>query len=302
MKKVLGVLVMVWSVGLGVSVQAQDPGFHLIGTTSRAVPVTGWKMTNLVFPVAVAAGVKVSRDVLAQKPKGVENVIELKAVRRNFFPTNLSVYGVDGRLYSFDLHYVEDTAVLNYRVVPDEAQPIPTSGFSEPGGTGVGAAAVGSSPILLSRLPVNGAVLDEDAVVLAGRQGFLHRSVRSEGMRLQLRGIYLRDSLLWLCLRVSNRTMIGFKPAFLRVFVEDRRQVKRTASQEVVIMPVYSDRLQTVLGDSTRSMVLGLEPMTLAREKKMVIELADAGGGRHMMLGVKGKVLLKARISKEVAK
>src|ERR1700744_3264691 len=92
--------------------------FDLVGMPSRAVPVSGTKMTNLVFPVALETGVKVSRDVLVQRPRGVDNVIELKAVRRNFAPTNLSVFGKDGRLYSFELRYVEDTAVLSFRIVP----------------------------------------------------------------------------------------------------------------------------------------------------------------------------------------
>jgi len=56
-----------------------------------------------------------------QKVRGVENVIELKALKRDFPPTNLAVYGKDGRLYSFVLHYVEDTSALDYRVVPDVA-------------------------------------------------------------------------------------------------------------------------------------------------------------------------------------
>src|ERR1700753_4002658 len=101
------------------STQAQEPGFHLEGTESRMVPVTGHKMTNLVFPVDIAAGVRVSRDVLVQKVKGVENVIELKALKRDFTTTNLSVYGKDGRLYSFVLRYVEDTSVLDYRIIRD---------------------------------------------------------------------------------------------------------------------------------------------------------------------------------------
>jgi len=51
--------------------------------------VTLDKMTNILFPGAVRMGVKVSRDVLVQKVRGVENVIEVKAAHRGFQPTNL---------------------------------------------------------------------------------------------------------------------------------------------------------------------------------------------------------------------
>jgi hypothetical protein len=283
MKRVLKVLGVAWLLGIGLSLRAQmpGPGYRLLGTVSLQVPVSGMKMTNLVFPVPVAAGVKVSKDVLVQRPKGIENVIELKAVRLGFAPTNLSVFGKDGRLYSFDLHYVQDTAVLNYRVVLDE-----------------GALAGKGHPVMLSGLPVDMTTLDKDAPLLGALPGFLHSSVRASGMRLQLRGIYLRDSLLWLCLRLSNRTAIGFMPAYVRVFVEDRKRLKRTASQEVTVMPVYSSPLSAVSGRGSQRLTVGLTPFALARGKNLVIELADASGDRVLALKMKGKMVLRARVSR----
>ena len=103
-------------------VRAQElPSFTLTALTAQKVPVTEHKMTNLVFPMAIRTGIKVSRDVLVQKVKGVENVIELKAARPHFSPTNLSVFGLDGRLYSFDLEYSDNPPVLNFAVVPAPA-------------------------------------------------------------------------------------------------------------------------------------------------------------------------------------
>lgn len=246
--------------------------FELVGMPSRTVPVSGTKMTNLVFPAALETGVKVSRDVLVQRPRGVENVIELKAVRRNFAPTNLSVFGKDGRLYSFELQYVEDTTVLSFRVVP------------------------GAEPLLrLTGMPVDAATLDTDACVLAGRRPFLHERVRGDGLRLGLTGIYLRDGLMWLCFRVSSGTRIAFTPAFVRVFTEDRKKMKRTATQEVDLMPVYAGRLASVAGHGSLVFAQGFRPFTVARGKRLVVQLADDAGGRSMELVVKRKVLLKAR-------
>src|ERR1700753_3733498 len=94
-------------IGCWIGSCAQDAGFRLEGEGSGAIPGTVNKMTNLVFPASVRLGVKVTLDVLAQKVRGVDNVIELKAMRRGFPPTNFSVYGSDGRLYSFLLRYVE---------------------------------------------------------------------------------------------------------------------------------------------------------------------------------------------------
>ena len=282
---------------MGLSLQAQDPGsgYKLVGIGSLSVPVSEWKMTNLVFPVPVAAGVKVSRDVLVQRPKGIENVIELKAVHSNFRATNLSVFGKDGRLYSFVLHFVEDTTVLNYRVVLDE-QVLGLPGLSS---AGTGGTVQRDHPVMLSGLPVDWTTLDRDAALLSGKPGFLHKSVSAERMQLQLRGIYLRDSLLWLCLRLTNRSAIGFTPAYMRISVEDRKRIKRTASQQVAILPEYDSGLVPLPGDRSRSVVVGLTPFVLGRGKKLVVEIADAGGDRELVLEVKGRMVLRARVANE---
>lgn len=270
-KVVLGLLVAV----VALSLHAQEPGFHLEGMASRSLPVTVRKMTNVIFPVDVATGVRVSREVLVQKVRGVENVIELKALKRDFAPTNLAVYGKDGRLYSFVLHYVEDTSVLDYRVVPD----------------GVG----GEPKVRLSGWPVEPERLRADARMLADRRGYLHRRADGDGLRLRLKGTYLRDSLFWLSIELRDRTAMGCTPGELRMYTEDRKRVKRTATQEVDISPVYAERIAAVPGLSRQATAIGSHPFVVGRGKRLVIAFSDEAGDRQVVLRVKRKVLLRGR-------
>jgi len=271
----LKTMVSLWMVVLGTSLHAQEPGFHLEGVASRSLPVTGRKMTNVLFPIGIAAGVRVSREVLVQKVRGVENVIELKALKRDFAPTNLAVYGNDGRLYSFVLHYVEDTTVLDYRVVDDL-----------PGGASV---------VRLSGWPAPPEQLRDDGREIAGRHGFLHRRAEADGLRLDLRGIYLRDSLLWLSLNLRDRTAIGSGALSLRIYTEDKKRVKRTATQELDITPVYADGIGPLHGFGRRTIAVGLHPFVLGHGKRLVILVLDRDGNRQVALRVKGKVLIRAR-------
>ena len=262
-------------VGLVGILQAQEPGFHLEGMVSRSLPVTGRKMTNIIFPVEIAAGVRVSRDVLVQKVRGVENVIELKALKRDFAPTNLAVYGKDGRLYSFVLHYVEDTAVLDYRVVRD--------------GEATG------SIVQVTGWPVDLERLRMDSRMVAGRRGFLRRRSVGDGLRLQLKGVYLRDSLLWFSLELRDRTAMGCVPGDLRIYTEDRKKVKRTATQELEVSPVYSNGLTVLPGLGREATAVAVHPFVVCRGKRLVIAFSDAEGGRQVVIRVKGKVLITAR-------
>lgn len=247
--------------------------FDLVGMPSRTVPVSGTKMTNLVFPVALETGVKVSKDVLVQRPKGVDNVIELKAVRRNFPATNLSVFGKDGRLYTFDLHYVSDTDVLSFQVVVSAS----------------------SGSVMLTGLPVDLSTLGADAGAMGGRKGRRLAHTSRDGLRLELSGVYLQHDLLWLCFRVRNHSAIAFTPAFVRVYEEDTKTVKRTASQEVDLTPVYAGKMVSLSGHSVASFAEAFRPFTVAKGKKLVVQLADDAGGRSLELVMKRKVLLKAR-------
>ncbi|HET6256691.1 MAG TPA: DUF4138 domain-containing protein [Puia sp.] len=267
---ILGLIGICWAV----RVHAQEPGFHLEGMESRHLPVTGRKMTNVIFPVEIAAGVRVSRDVLVQKVKGVENVLELKALKRDFATTNLAVYGKDGRLYSFVLHYVEDTSVLDYRVVRD-------------GDSGKADVRLSGWPVSLERLRLDGRQL-------AGRECVIHRKAVTDGLCLRLKGVYILDSLLWLAVDMKDRTAMGFAPGSLRIYTEDRKKIKRTATQEVDLDPVYSEPVGRVGGFERKATAVALHPFMVGRGKRLVIEVSDESGGRQVVLKVKGKVLLRA--------
>jgi conjugative transposon TraN protein len=258
------------------------PSFTLIGLSAQKVPVTEHKMTNLVFPFAIRTGIKVSRDVLVQKVKGVENVIELKAARPHFAATNLSVFGLDGRLYSFDLEYTDSPIVLSFAVVPAP------SGDRPP-------CYPGTPILLLSGLPADQATLAEDAGMLTKEKGFLHTSTRNEKMRLQVEGIYIKDSLLWVSLRINNRAQVPYYPEYVRLFIEDRTKARRTAIQQAALEPVYEALPDRVRGRSAETFALGFPLFTVPRDKELWLEVAERSGGRLLKLPIGYKTILKAR-------
>ena len=271
MKKWLGFIVGVCWLGV---VMAQEPGFRLEGIGSAVVPVTMNKMTNLIFPEAIQSGVKVSRDIAAQKVRGVENVLELKAAKVGFMPTNLSVYGRDGRLYSFELRYVEDTGILNYRV------------------TVVGE--VNRSEVLLTGLPADEVKLRKDGEELGARRPFLRVAGKSEGLRLGLNGIYLRDSLQWLVFSLRNGSVGPFRVARWRFFLQDRKAVKRRAVQKVGVEPVYMSGLVSVSGKGRAGMAAGFEPFVVPKGKWLVVEVVGKDG-RVVRIKVRGRTFRRER-------
>lgn len=75
--------------------------------------ITFNKTTNLVFPYAIKSADRGSKDVLVQKAAGVENILQVKAAKRSFDETNITVITADGKLYSYILNYADNPSILN---------------------------------------------------------------------------------------------------------------------------------------------------------------------------------------------
>ena len=131
--------------------------------------------------------------------------------------------------------------------------------------------------------------------MLARRWGFLHRTAASDGLRVTLKGIYLLDSLCWLTVELRDRTVLGCPACSMRIYTEDRKKIKRTATQEVEITPVYTEGMGKVSGKGCQVMAVAIRPMMVGSGKWLVIGVSDEDGNRRVVLKVKGKVLRRAR-------
>lgn len=118
---------------------------------------------------------------------------------------------------------------------------------------------------------------------------------RAEGVRLRLRGLWLLDGRLWFGLEWENRSAIAYSAAYARWYIRDRRQVRRTAMQELPVEPLGGASPCAVAADSVVHSWTGFEPFALAREKELVLEVAEKGGGRVLELVIKHQELLNAK-------
>ncbi len=77
------------------------------------VSVCYQKTTNIIFPYRIEKADIGSSDVIGHKDAILNNVLFLKAGRKGFPVTNLSVFTSDGKLYSFLVQYKENPDTLN---------------------------------------------------------------------------------------------------------------------------------------------------------------------------------------------
>jgi conjugative transposon TraN protein len=235
------------------------------------------KTSSIVFASPITAVDRGSRDVLAQKAKGVSNVLQLKAARTNFKETNLTVITADGMLHHFFVRYTETPAMMTL----DRRAAAPEN--SDPAS-------------LIFEGDVNETSLQRDAeyILTHPPRSSLRASARNK-MKLSLERIYIHDNVMYYHVRISNASHIPFHTDMLRFFIRDRQQIKRTASQEVGEAPLYIAGSSDVVGaHQAIDVVYALPKFTIPDAKRLVIELLERKGGRHLRLQIHNKTIMKA--------
>lgn len=243
--------------------------------TPFRLTVTYAKTTNLIFPYAIQSVDRGSRDLLVQKAKGVDNILEVKAGKRGFEETNLTVITADGKLYSFLVNYLDTPSVYNIRF------------------TGLKSADVAD---LSTGLP-NQAELTIVSAQVAGEKEKLC-AVRDKrfGMKLQLQGIYILHGIFYYQFELSNGTAIDYDVEQFRFFIRDKKIIKRTAEQELPLTPVnaYGDTAR-ITAHTAQILVFALPKFTIPEQKYLEIQVMEKNGGRNLALKISNRELTESK-------
>lgn len=234
------------------------------------------KTTNIVFPNSILSVDRGSSDVLVQKAKGVENILQIKAAQHDFTETNLTVVTADGQLYSFVLNFDEQKPLLNLVV----GQKILMSDY------------LGSTEV------ENEAKLKSYAEVAFYEKKKL-RNVKDNkyDIKLQLNGLFIHKKVMYYRIKIANNSNVSYDISQLRFFIRDQKKAKRTASQEIEISPLYIyNNTELIEGKSEVCLVFALPKFTIPDKKYLAIQLMEDQGGRHLELQLKNKKLMQLAV------
>lgn len=234
-----------------------------------------FKTTNLVFPYAIKSVDRGSRDVLAQKAAGFENILQIKADKQDFNETNLTVITADGKLYSYVLTYSDNPPALN--ILFNGADKSVTD-------------------IVFSPANHNHAVIKTDAKkVLAESRNVRGIKDKKYDIKFQFNGLFIRDDVMYYQMEITNKSTINYGIDQLRFFIRDQKKSKRTATQEIEIKPLYvQNDTSVIVGRSEHKLVFVLPKFTIPDKKYLAIQLIEDGGGRHLDLKIYNKTIIKA--------
>nr|WP_197718636.1 conjugative transposon protein TraN [Pedobacter schmidteae] len=236
------------------------------------------KTTNLIFPFSIKSIDRGSRELLAQQAAGVENILQVKAATDKFQETNLTVITSDGALYSFLISYKSDPTVINLSLALSSAQQ----------------QVVG---ILQSNNDNEAKMISNSAEIATRKAVIKNAYARKYDVAFKLTGLYIQNDILYFQIEVDNSSSIGYDIEQLRFYTADKKRSKRTSSQEIEIKPVYVfNPTSRVEAFSKNVVVYAVKKFTIQDRKKLILELQEKNGGRHLNIELSNKRIVKSLI------
>jgi conjugative transposon TraN protein len=272
MKYLLAIIMLL----TGINLQAQTGNSF---TDAALIPpfnldITWHKTTMLIFPAAIQSADRGDSYVLAEKVKGVDNVLKVKAGQKTFESSNLQVITVDGKVYAFNVNYVEEptSLTIDLRRQPPYA------------------------PVTFQGVSLNSKEIEQYAGIIAAGEPFLKKGrFHKHGLDLFLEGVYIKDDVLFFRYHLKNSTGIGYDAASTRFYIRDKKRSKRTAVQDKESDPLLvqkSGKPEDALG---QTIIVAFPKFTIAESKYFVTEIMEQDGDRNPVSGLDQDILLRAK-------
>jgi conjugative transposon TraN protein len=241
---------------------------QIFAIEAHPVEISAERTVAVSFPFGITSVDRGSTQILAQKAKGTQNVLLLKATQKDIAPTSLIVITSDGTIHSFEVSYRDIPSSLT--VLSD-----PTSNHNAKSVNGIDEHQISQAIDLAIQHPSN-----------------LRKRSSSGGVSAALEGLFIKEQVMLLRVSFDNQSAINYDVESIRVFVEDRRQVRRAASQHEEILPLATSfEVSQVKGSEKKSLVIVIPKITLAKEKRFTIKVTEEGGARHLKVRLNSRQL-----------
>jgi conjugative transposon TraN protein len=235
--------------------------------------------TIIAFPGVIKKAYWGYNEIDAQTVPGVDNIIMIKALKRDFDSTNLHVFTSDEKIYSFNVTYTQNPLQTTYDLKRLSGNTIDLD----------------SSTIVFSDMPLNDLRLAKYIQEVKDAKPFFGRISNHFGIKLRIQGIYTLKNLMLFRFQIRNGSNIDYDLDFTKLYIKDKKVVKRSSIQQREIIPILKDSIQTIPGQSKGVIVMAVPKFTIPDSKNFWIEIYEKGGGRIITMKIKNRHLLKAR-------
>lgn len=204
--------------------------------------------------------------------------------------SNLLVVSTTGSVFSYIVKYSEKLEKLNYFMT--ESGKI---GDEDPRASGK----YKKGDTLISDTTTEEVLADKEiyyknfsSYLLQSKQRLGNLKKSQDGVQLKVENIVFHDSRLYFVMEINNGSPIDYEPAFLNIWVETRKKLKKKSIQKLPMEAVYKYRVPEIIpqGKSNR-FVYVLPKFSIAEDKVVVIDLKEEHGERDIRLKIKKRFI-----------
>jgi hypothetical protein len=145
--------------------------------------------------------------------------------------------------------------------------------------------------------------VDEDLLrdccekLVKAKRKIYYLSDRVFKMSLQVRGIYTREEMIFLQMAISNHSNLDYDVDSIRMYIADKVAPKKGRLQVTALPPLYVyGNLRAIRHKSREMCVIALPKFTLPESKRLVMQVLEKNGGRHLQLQADNFALVRARL------
>lgn len=265
--------------------QASSTSQKNIVVEGSVLQISKNKTSNIIFPYAIISVDRGSADILVQQVPGAENILQVKAAKEGFEESNLTVITADAKLYSFTVSYAKVPSQLNISFTETAGDAIPIQTLSN------------QNSLRPSSQSDMKTVSENVAAIVAKRNiNWISKSTKDQ-IHLYLTGIYIKDDNVYLKILLRNRSNLTFDLDEFRFLVEDKKKLKRTASQEVTLSPIamHGD-IRRIPTKSENEFVIVLPKFTIPSGKYLNIEVNEVFGGRQISVKIRRQHIARGQL------
>jgi hypothetical protein len=164
--------------------------------------------------------------------------------------------------------------------------------------SGVAAAQEGTTSMQRAAAAANQAQLKVCCQKIArDMQRVYYLNNRNGKMRLVVRGIYTRGKSLFFSLKLVNRSPLDYDVDSIRFFVAEKQKGVHPLKRLNELKPVYVfDSTTLVKGYGRATCVYVLQRLSLARHRRLQIEVLEKNGGRQLLVQAANFTLETAKL------
>lgn len=241
--------------------------------------VSSIKTTSLIFPSKITSIDIGSQSVLAQRVQGTENVLQVKAGSQSFNETNLTVITEAGTLHQFDVRFCAEPKSC-YFIIEDNGD-------------------VKSVRSIVFENAETKQFFDDAYRAIRSEANGRTRKTKSSKIELGIGNLFVKGNKLFLPISIINESFIPFQIESVRFFIKDRKQAKKTAVQEIELIPAkISDTVIVVNENGSANAIWVLDKFNLPKAKELIIQVSEKNGSRNIQLKIRSHVFQNARLLK----